>query len=67
MARSSELPVDASGKSVHGSAVGVVGRVGDELIIEAKAGRLRSRVAIIGLEDVFESRMRQLAIADEDA
>jgi hypothetical protein len=53
-----KLPVDPSGKSVHRSAVGVVGRVGDELIVEAEAGRRRSRVAVIGLEDFFEPRMR---------
>ena len=34
----SQLSANASGKSVHRSPIGVVGRVGEELIVEAEAG-----------------------------
>ena len=57
----------AAGKDVHRAAVGVVGRVGQELIIEGQSRRRRERVAVIGLEDFLCPVVRQLAVADEDA
>ena len=54
-------------KRVHGAALGIVGRVVDELIIQGHFRRLCEPVAIVGLEDLFEAGIRQLPVTDENA
>ena len=63
----SELRVEPPGENRHRPAIGVVGRVGDELIVEADLGRCGQSVAVIGLDDLLEPGMRQRAVADQDA
>src|ERR1700730_1514127 len=62
-----KLPVKAAGKDIHQSAVCVVGRVGDELVVDADTRRSGERVAVIGLDDLFEPGMRKLPVADKNA
>src|SRR5271168_1857454 len=62
----SKLGVPARADHRHRTAVAIVGRVDDELIIERhRRGEHRKRV--IGLHDLFETGMRQHAVADQDA
>src|SRR5919204_4839127 len=62
-----ELSVETCGERVHRTAVGVVGGVGDELVIEGDAHVGGKRVAVISFEDLLEPGIRQLSVADEDA
>jgi len=54
--------------SQHGDrpAVGVVRRVGNELIIRRDVGIGEGREAIVRLENILEPRVRQDAVADQD-
>ena len=51
--------MDAAGDDIHWAAIGVVGGVDDELIVGGNPGRGCESVAVIGLDDLLESRMRQ--------
>jgi len=62
-----KLPMKAAGKNIDRAAIGVVARIGNELIIEADFGRRRNGVAVVGLDDLLESGMRELPIPEEDA
>src|ERR1700733_9198776 len=62
-----ELPVHTAGEDVGRAAVGVVAGIGDELIIEGELGRGIQRIAVIGLENLFQTIIRQLSVADQDA
>src|SRR5580692_7576210 len=63
----SECGVDAPGKHVYRPAIGVVGRVDDELVIEADFRRGGNRVAVISLDDLLQTGMRKHSVADQDA
>ena len=52
----SELRVKPPGENRHRPAIGVVGRIGDELIIEAQLRRRGQSVAVIGLDDLLDAR-----------
>jgi hypothetical protein len=54
------------GKNVHRPAVGVVSGVGDELIVEADFRGGGNSVAVIGLDDLLQPGMWQLAVADDN-
>ena len=62
----SELRVPACTEDRDGTPVTVVGRIDDELIIK-RHGRSEQRERVIGLDDLFRARMRQHAVADQDA
>src|SRR5262249_27400922 len=62
-----ELGMEASGERIHRTAVPVVGRVGDELVVEADAHVGGKRVAVIRLKDFLEPGLGQLPIPDDDA
>ncbi len=51
----------------HGPPIAVVGRVLHELVVEGQLGPFGGGVAIVGLQDVFASRVGEFAVADEDA
>ena len=51
---------------MHRAAVGVVGGVGDELIVSRQRDRLGQRVGIIGLENALTPVVER-AVADQDA
>ena len=51
----------------YGPAVPVVGRVFDELIIKAYVGLPQNRDVVVGLDDLFRSRMGQLTVTDDNA
>ena len=55
------------GENIYRAAIGVVGRVDDELIVDSNPRRGGKRVAVIRLDDLLEAGMRQLPVADEDA
>ena len=62
-----QAPTDQrSTKAEDGSAVPVVGGIGDPLIIDAQAESARETDAVIGFEDILAAVMRQRAVADED-
>src|SRR6516165_8880757 len=61
-----ELRVQPHRESVYRTAISVVGGVVHELIIEAQPCRGRQRVAVVGLEDLFEPGIWKLAVADQD-
>src|SRR5262245_2939763 len=52
-------------KNVYWAAIGVVSRIGDELIVEADFCRGGKCVAVIGLDDLLQPGMWQRACADE--
>ena len=54
------------GKNVYWAAIGVVSRIGDELIVEADFCRGGKSVAVIGLDDLLQPGMWQLAVADDN-
>jgi hypothetical protein len=62
----SELHVQARAENRHRAAIAIVGRVVDELIIQRDVPDV-DRKRVIGLDDLFETGMRQLSIADHDA
>src|SRR6202048_131662 len=64
---SSELRVQAHPKYRRRTAIGVVSRVGDELVVERHARGRRERVAVVCLNDPFEPGIGQVAVADEDS
>jgi hypothetical protein len=49
----SELGVQPGREDVHRAAVGIIGRVGDELVVEGQPGRVEQGVGVIGLEDAL--------------
>ena len=51
----------------HRAAVAVVGGVVHVLIVQAEVRGLGQRQVVIGLENRLRPRMRQLAVADQDA
>ncbi len=51
---------------MHGAAVGIVGGVGDQLIIRGQRQLLGERVGVVGLENSFLAVV-ELAVADENA
>src|SRR6516225_3438240 len=61
-----ELRVQPYRERVYRTAISVVGGVVHELIIEAHPCRGRQRVAVIGLENLFEPGIWQLSVADQD-
>jgi len=54
-----KLRVKPPGKNIHRPTVGVVGGIGDELIVEADFCRGGKSVAVIGLDDLLVPGMRQ--------
>ena len=54
-------------KDIDRPAIGIVGGVGNELIVEGEVRRGGWRVVIIGFKSLLEPRMWQLSIADKDA
>jgi len=54
-------------KNVYRPAVGIVGGIADELIVEADFNRGAKSVAVIGLDDLLQPVMRQFAVAYDDA
>jgi len=65
-AATSKLRMQPDRNDRHWPAVTVVGGVVDELIVERDVPQRRHGVAIIGLDDLFEARVRQDAVADND-
>src|SRR5947209_3611030 len=63
----SVLQVQAQADHVHRPAVAVVGGVDHELVVEGQVEVLGQRQAVVGLEDLLGARMRQLAVAHQDA
>ena len=57
LTRYSKLPVQSAGKNIHRPAIGIVSRIGDELIIQRDPYRRGQRIAVISLDDVFVSGM----------
>ena len=55
------------GNKIYRPAVGIVGGIVDELIIEAELRRGGESVAVIGLYDLLQTGVRQLSVADKDA
>src|SRR2546429_1490670 len=62
----SEFAVQPPGEDVDRSAVGVVRRVGDKLIVGGQRELLVERVCIIGLEDSL-APVVELAVSDQNA
>src|SRR6202040_207550 len=62
-----ELRVQAHRRDRDGSAVAIVGRVIDPLIIEAEVRRGEKRERIVSLDDLLRTGMRQAAVAHQDA
>src|ERR1700678_1240117 len=63
----SELRVDTYCEYRYGTAVGVVARVFDELIIKGQVELRQKPQVVIGLENLLGSGVRQSTIPDEDA
>ena len=61
-----KLAVEAAGEDVDRAAVGVVGGVGDQLIVGGKGEVLVDRVGVVGLEDPFVAVV-ETAVADQQA
>ena len=61
-----KLGMEPAGKSIYRAAVGVVTGIGDELIVERDFRRVRDGIAVISLDDLFETVIRQCAVADQD-
>src|SRR5436190_23078731 len=64
--RSLKLAVQAAGKNVHRSAIGVIGGIGDELIIRSDGKVLVDRKRVIGLQNSFWLIIEP-AVADQQA
>src|ERR1700704_7171820 len=62
----SKLGVQPSGEDRYRPAVGIIGRVGDELVIEGQAHDVEQRDRIIGLQDPLGAVIEP-AVADQDA
>src|SRR5436309_9534334 len=62
----SKLAVESSRENRHRAAIGVVGGVGDELVIGGQRDLLVQRVGVIGLEDALAPVVER-AVADQDA
>ena len=62
-----KLVVNPPGKDVNRPAISVVGGIADKLIVEADVRRVGNSVTVIGLKDLLQPRMRQLAVAYHDA
>src|SRR6202035_4783364 len=56
----SELSMQSGGDDGHWSAIAVVGRIDDELVVEGHAAE-RDWKSVIGLEDLFRTWMRELS------
>src|SRR6516164_7044978 len=61
-----ELPMHAASENIHRPAIGIVGRIAEELVVESEAGRGRHRIAVIGLENPFRAVVGQLPVTDQD-
>ena len=61
-----ELAVESAGDDMHRAAVGVVGGVGDQLVIRGQRQLFCQRVGIVGLEDPL-ALVVERAVADQDA
>ena len=59
--------MNPSGEGINRSAIRIVGGVVDELIIEGEFCHGGQRIAVIGLDELLQARMRQLPIADKNA
>jgi len=59
--------VQAHPKYRHWTTIGVVSRVGDELVVECNACGGGKSVAVVCLDDPFEPGIGQLAVADQDS
>src|ERR1700674_4863768 len=64
--RLSEFRVQASAENGHRAAIGVVGRIGNELIIQRKGRPLVEIDRVVGLEDLLLAVIEP-AVADQDA
>ena len=65
--RALKLCVHAHREHGHRAAVAVVRRVGDPLVVEAHVREVQHRERIVRLDDLFSPRVRQAAIAHEQA
>jgi hypothetical protein len=61
-----KLPVKPSGRDIQRSAVSVVARVGDELIVKADFRRWGDCAAVVCLKELFETGMWELPVADDN-
>src|SRR5438445_9422206 len=61
-----KLAVQAAGKNVHRPAIGVIGWIGDELIIRSDGEVLVDRKRVIGLQNSFRLIIKP-AVADQEA
>jgi hypothetical protein len=59
--------VKPPGEQIHRPAIGVVGRVIDELIIGAELDRSGDGVAVIGFDDLLPSRIWQMPLTSLEA
>ena len=55
------------GEDIRRSSVGVEAGIVDELVVDGKPRGGGQSVVIISLDDLFESGIRQLPVANEDA
>src|SRR5215213_1611029 len=61
-----ELSVQPPGEYVDRAAVGIVGGIGDELVVRRHRDRLGDRIGVIGFEDAFPTVI-ELPVADQRA
>src|SRR6516164_3639874 len=61
-----ELPMHTASENIHRPAIGIVGRIAEELVVESEAGLGRHRIALIGLENPFRAVVGQLPVTDQD-
>jgi hypothetical protein len=59
--------MQAHAKYRHRTTIGVVSRVGNELVVECNARGGGESVAVVRLNDAFEPGIGQLAVADYDS
>ena len=64
--RHSKLAVESPRENMHRAAVGIVGGVGDQLVIRGQRQLFGQRVGIIGFENSF-APVVQRAVADQHA
>src|SRR5215468_11789715 len=57
----------ADGNDRHRSAIAILCRIVDELIVERDVPERGQFVAVVGLDDLFETGVRQHPVADHDA
>ena len=66
-AEKSELDVQAKAQDRHRAAIGVVGGIGDELVIQRHLGSGKQRSAVIDLRHCLVVIMYQAAVTDQGA